>query len=232
MKIEVVLSAVGLEPNDVETWLAANMPWICEHRACVITDMDLPAEHLYRTLRIPEQERYDIGRINNRGIRSSTAEIIVKSDVDVAIGYEAMQYCCDVVRPGRALIQKCNNVELWHIPGIAREGHEASWDPRRVRPAGRGAFFAMHRDDWLSLRGYDERMRGYAGDDDDLFRRAGSMLDVEQSARYPVWHAIHPQRISARFPNCREHNLFIMNNLAPWHETPESENWGSEHDPV
>jgi hypothetical protein len=227
-KLEAVFSAVGLV-HMVDQWIGANMSWMCSWAGgAVVTDGDVAANSLMRVVRIETPDRYDIGRCNNRGIRTSDAEIIVKCDVDIAISHDAVDYILETVRPGHGLVQYCMDTRLWHIPGVAREGYEADWDPENVRDTGYGACFAMHREDWHRLRGYNEHMAGYAADDDDLYERAKSLIAMEVSWEHPVWHVAHPPRTaedSSWYPYRRDQNLEIMADET-WHLTPDSERWG------
>jgi len=229
--IELVFSAVGLGDELIVQWAELNKPILEMIGACVVTDSDTIFPGL-RIVRIAEQERYDIGSMNNLGIRSSEADIIIKGDVDIYYSRESIRAVENIVRPGVALCQKCANLTVDNELSLGDQLEcltlytERNWGHVPIRPAGRGACFAMHKDDWKRLCGYDERFRGWGSDDDSIFRRAQQEITVIQSARHPIIHINHRARISARFPNCGQQNMTLMDATEPWHETPESENWG------
>ena len=221
MNIELVLSAVGIPDNTVERWLILNHPARVRANICVVTD-SLTEYRNVRTVHVNPQDRFDIGKINNIGIRSSVADIVIKTDVDIVFSANIIEYVRLNVCPGAAVICKCRNIDIDDLD-------TTEWDGTEIRQAGRGACFAMHVNDWHELKGYDERFRGYGGDDDDLFRRARDLCAVVQSSEYELYHVNHPSRISPAFPNCGKSNMEIHEKLPTWHKLKEAEDWGLNH---
>jgi len=219
--IELVFSAVGLPDELVERWIELNKSVLGLVHACVVTDSHNKWTGL-RTVHVKPQERFDIGKINNRGIRSSNATVIAKTDIDIVFSLQLIEHIWGHVVAGTGVIGTCANVDL---PTGADLGN-LDWATMPKRVQGRGACFAMHRRDWDQLRGYDERFLGFGADDDDLSRRAHQMIYVVQTMAHKLLHINHPRRIDARFPNCGRKNLQIVEERGPWHEQPESENWG------
>lgn len=217
ISLELVFSAVGLPSELIHRWIELNKPVLSLVGAAVVSDTLDELESL-RVVRVPPQERFDLGRLNNAGLRSSEARVVVKTDIDIAFSHQLINYLWKTVLPGTAVIAKCANIDA---------DEDAEWGTKPIRVAGRGACFAMCQSDWHRLRGYNEHFEGWSADDDDLFKRASEALEVIQTAEYPLWHINHPKRIDARFPNRRDHNLAIMRSET-WQETEDSKNWGLE----
>jgi len=217
--LELVFSAVGLPDEAVERWISLNKRVLTLVHAAVVTDTEKSFPGL-RTVNVASEERFDIGRLNNRAIRTSECNVVVKTDVDIVFSLELIQYLWTFVSPGTGVVAKCSNIDLDRLGTV-------EWCNTQIRSAGRGACFALFRSDWERLYGYDERFIGWGGDDDDMYRRASRALKMIQTAQYPLWHINHPKRIDDRFPNCGKMNLETPKNEGDWHDHPLAYCWGS-----
>jgi len=177
-------------------------------------ELDLGSENA-SCITITDQTRFDIGRVSNIGIRASTMQVVVKSDIDIVFCADLIRFTAATIAGGRAYIAKCANIDAQHY-------NTRNWDTAVLRPAGRGAWFAMHKRDWQRLRGYDERLVGWGADDDNLYRRTKLSMNVVEHAKFELWHVNHKVRTGAYFP-CTEGNIKIPLN---WHTLPESADWG------
>jgi len=75
---------------------------------------------------------------------------------------------------------------LWH-----------GWIGHPTKPRLAGGNFAVWRDDFVAVNGFDERFRGWGQEDDDLglrLRAAGVRLEpiIDRTMTYHVWHATDP----------------------------------------
>jgi len=162
------------------------------------------------------QEIFSIPRTVNYGIRRASGEIIVKTDVDIVFSREILRLVGTHVRPGRGMVGICANLKN------ATWAPKTDWNRARKRHRGRGACFAMHRDDWLSLRGYNEVITGWGADDNDMWLRASRTIKMAESRECPIYHVAHPSRKNAEtFPDWGKKNLKISRQGC---RNPE--NWG------
>jgi hypothetical protein len=163
-----------------------------------------------------EQPVFSIPRTVNYGIRRAAGDIVVKTDVDIIFTAEILRLIGSYVRPGRGMVGICANIK--------KPEHAAAADWGRIskRHRGRGACFAMCREDWEALRGYNENITGWGADDNDMWLRASSRFDMVESRDQPVFHVAHPNRKNAEmFPNCGSKNLKISRKGCS-----NPENWG------
>jgi len=231
--IEIVFSAVGLGDAPVSRWIALNRAVLAMDNvsASVVTD-GITQYPGINVVSVTQTESFDLGTYSNCGIRQSTADIVVKTDADIVFSTRLIEYLAQAVIPGVCVIAKCTNIMVNDELGYDEQEefcrlYQDSWGCHPVRPAGRGACFAMHRTDWALLRGYDERLRQYGADDDLMFARAQKLLEVVQTARNPLWHVDHTKRTgNDRFANLGAQNLSDAKLRPDWATMPESSRWG------
>jgi predicted glycosyltransferase involved in capsule biosynthesis len=49
-------------------------------------------------------------------------------------------------------------------------------------------------DDWVSLCGYNEKIWGWGGDDNDMWNRARKKFRMSENSLYPLYHINHDKR--------------------------------------
>jgi len=148
---------------------------------------------------------------------SEHTQIIVKTDIDCTYS-PALTRELAAVRPGYAL-----------CPIIWFDTPEQIDGLRNSRPCGT---LAMHRTDWLNLRGYDERMEGHGREDGEMIERAmAAGITIYRTDRPLVVHQWHAARTGGSYPLRAQENRRIEADNLPWHETPGSERWGKGETP-
>lgn len=168
-----------------------------------------------------ELEIFSLAKTNNYGIRSIQCDdndIIIKTDPDIKFSRGILDYIKFYVKPQKGYIGICaNKAKVEHAL-------DKVWATSAKRKAGRGACFAMTKKDWHDLNGYDERLEGWGADDNEMWRRASSRINIVQDWTYPLYHINHANRkgVLEYFPQNSKKNVKISRNI-DW----KNENWGT-----
>ncbi|MFZ3454796.1 glycosyltransferase [Arthrobacter sp. 7Tela_A1] len=140
-------------------------------------------------------------RALNAGFAVSSGAILVSTDADMVFSPKSMETIGTWILndPSLCLLLQCRDLPAqWTDTEIGRRGYQ--WDTfarvARLRPRwGMGGMMAVPREVFLRIRGLDERMHTYGGEDIDFAtraRRAGQRLhwvDDERVRMYHMWHA-------------------------------------------
>lgn len=142
--------------------------------------------------------------------------LIVKTDVDIIFSESLLGYLENAVTVGNGVVSLCANIQSDSSVNL----YTRRWHRVVKRIGGRGACFAMNMEDWCALNGYDERIEGWGADDDEMWKRACSKINMIESTEYPLFHVNHPVRKgSETFPIKSKENL----EYSGWN----SEYWGT-----
>ena len=139
-------------------------------------------------------------RALNAGVRASQGEIILATDADMLFTPGALSRVVEQIRrhPQEIVILQCRDLPTGYSHEVVRrEGHD--WDRYasigQIRPRwGMGGLVGVRRVLWDRLRGWDERMHTYGGEDVDFGKRAQKMgsridwLDEPGVGMYHIWH--------------------------------------------
>ena len=140
-------------------------------------------------------------RALNAGFAHSRGRVLMSTDADMIFSPSSMEVMgkwvlCD---PDAALLVQCRDLpSQWSDAEI--DAHGADWTTlervARRRPRwGMGGMIAVSREKFLQIRGYDERMQTYGGEDIDFatrVRRAGGRLIWVEDPRVRMYHMWHP----------------------------------------
>lgn len=139
-------------------------------------------------------------RALNGAVAASRGDLILATDADMLFSPQALRRVVDEVNahPHQICILQCRDLPVGHDHEmIRREGMDWTRFAQiaQLRPRwGMGGLVAVRRSIWDRLRGWDERMHTYGGEDIDFARRAqrfGSRinwLDEPGVAMYHIWH--------------------------------------------
>lgn len=209
-KVEVVVTTDPTTLSDVRSHI------------CHMPDFNL---YSIKVIAYPEDLAIlSLGKANNFAISNCNTDIIMKTDPDIVFSDESLAYAKEIcLGKSKALVQLCSNVPP------ATDVHKSTFDWEKLpkRQEGFGASFAMHRELWKKLKGYDERIDGWGGDDFELGRRVDScgFAKLEVSKKFPVFHINHAdRRRSPHFPFKSFENLKKLRTFTtPWHELKNEE---------
>lgn len=189
-RTDFVMAAYKMEDNAIRNFLRWNgeaLQGMCAN-LIIVTDRHIDwLPPWAKAVVYPQVEQMSLSALINFGIRRSSAEYVVKTDVDIIISPEALAHLLKV-RKGRGIAAVCSYIDEDQIGKVA-------WPSLKRKDNAYGAFFAMYRGDWYKLRGYNENLVGWGMDDEDMVARAIAFLDdfrVEDIG--PVYHINHPQR--------------------------------------
>jgi len=170
---------------------------------CIVSDRSLDLEYGRTAVYPVEQEIFSIPKTVNFGLRTFATGIVAKTDIDIIWSRELIQRLHKAVVAGeKGYIGIC--VDIGGPDGAN------NYAKRRKRRRGRGACLALHVDDWHAICGYDERIQGWGGDDEDCWKRACHKVEMLEEWTCPLYHIRHSQRKgSADFPILSSRNLRI-----------------------
>ena len=136
---------------------------------------------LIRIVQLVIGEEFERARLNNVGIRNSTTEYVMTTDVDMLFG---PGFVNDVI----SILDKRSFVEsrtLYLRDSIAKDIWEGNVDPfsdidsckigRIKKRTSAGGCQCTHIDNWNRLRGFNEDMVGWGSEDVELLKRANNM---------------------------------------------------------
>lgn len=139
-------------------------------------------------------------RALNAGVRASRGEIVLATDADMLFTPRSLSRTVEQIQkhPQEIVILQCRDLPVGYSHEVVRrEGFD--WDRfasiGQIRPRwGMGGLVAVRREIWERLRGWDERMHTYGGEDVDFGRRAQAAgaridwLDEPDVGMYHIWH--------------------------------------------
>ncbi|AZA13235.1 glycosyltransferase [Corynebacterium choanae] len=165
-------------------------------------------------------------RALNAGFAVARGEVLCSTDADMIFSPGSFSFIGNTLkqRPNSCLLVQCRDLpQHWDDSAVAEQGFqwEAFAKESRLRPRwGMGGMMAVHRDVYNRIRGLDERMHTYGGEDIDFVtraRRAGcALLWIEDPTvrMYHMWHpstaAVMDQSEASRL--AVENNKSIMRN--------------------
>lgn len=161
-------------------------------------------------------------RALNAGFAASTGKVLISTDADMVFSPGSLGRVAEVIlaNPSTACLLQCRDLPpTWTDSEIATIG--ADWAEfervsRRRERWGMGGMAAVHRDAFLKIRGYDERMQVYGGEDIDFasrLRRAGCRLHWVEEPSVRMYHMWHPST-AARHELSPEESAQVAYNKA------------------
>lgn len=140
-------------------------------------------------------------RALNAGFAISRGEYLIATDADMLFSPTSMPRILEHLQsaPNTFLLLQCRDLpQRFDTEGLT--GKETNWQEldsvSRFRPRyGMGGMIAFSRDAYLLLRGFDERMAVYGGEDIDFanrLRRAGYAMVWEEDPQVRMYHVWHP----------------------------------------
>lgn len=157
----------------------------------------LGARHVYT----PTDGVWSRSRALNAGFAASSGQVLVSTDADMIFSPRAMETIGRRIAsdPSEALVLQCRNLP----EGMGSEWIEArgfQWqsfaESATLRPRwGMGGMMATSRDAFLDVRGFDERMQIYGGEDIDFaqrVRRSGRRVSWIEDPEVRMYHMWHP----------------------------------------
>lgn len=194
-----------------------------------------------KLVRVENGSPWSRSRALNAGLAVSRGEVIITTDADMLFTPGAIQYIYDriISDPKRASILQCLDLPQ-ELNAEYFSDNRIDWselDQKAVfRPRyGMGGMIACHRSAYLGVRGFDERMHTYGGEDMDFaerLRRFGLKFDWIDHPGVAIYHIWHPptrqiasqtktgaSAISANAKILQEDPSYVR-NLLSWRHKP------------
>jgi glycosyltransferase involved in cell wall biosynthesis len=176
-QVEVVISDFG--STDTET-----MRSLCERHGCT----------LVRT----EAERWSRSQALNRGISQAAAPWIVVTDADMLVAPRTIEIALRQAEAGKPAVRVLQCRDLDENAATADGAIDWNTIERQSTLRSRwatGGFVLFSRRDFDRIRGFDERMLEWGGEDNDFVKRMRGIgrpllwVDTPDTAIYHIWHA-------------------------------------------
>ena len=153
-----------------------------------------------RCVRVDDARVWSRSRALNAALRECSGDLLVTTDADMLFGpntFNAIVSSADST-PGGYMVLQCRDLpEIFSAEYF--QAHQPDWDLLEgcsiYRPRyGMGGMIAFPRWAYLTVRGFDERMTVYGGEDIDFanrLQRAGlarNWLTCDDARMYHIWH--------------------------------------------
>lgn len=221
MQLSIVLAAWMIPESSIGNFLDWNRDAFISRNVevVIVADHDYDLGKGERVVVYPlEQPVFSIPKTVNYGIRRASGDIIIKTDPDIIFSGEVLDQATQLLSndDNMGMIGICANVRA------PSKTTAVNWRKLSKRRRGRGALFALRKDHWFELNGYNENIDGWGGDDEEMWRRASNLVTMSELCEYPLLHVNHPLRKdrSEFFPVKSSRNLRIAKK--GW----QSEDWG------
>lgn len=185
---------------------------------------------LYPEIVVVEQENLGFGAGNNRGVRSATGDVVVFVNPDTVPDPGFVAALARATAPGQAATAQ---VVLMHEPdllntaghrlhftgyGLLRGYRAPRFPPGPPQPVQgvSGAAFAIRRDDFLRLGGFDEDFFLYAEDTELSWRMQRAGLRVVLAPDAIVLHDYEPGLTAAKLGRLETGRLLLLRKHLPW----------------
>lgn len=156
--------------------------------------------------RVATSGEWSRSRALNAGVRAAKGDIILATDADMIFTPAALTRVVDQLlkHPQEIVILQCRDLPVGFSHDVISAGgfdwtHFAAIS--QIRPRwGMGGLVGVHRSIWESLRGWDERMHTYGGEDVDFGKRAqryGSRIDWLDEPGVAMYHIWHPSSVAS-----------------------------------
>ncbi|SEF31002.1 glycosyltransferase family 2 protein [Variovorax sp. NFACC27] len=142
----------------------------------------------------------------NAGVRLARSPVICFHDADSIAQPQALRICVDGLLDGDGSDAMCPYWNVINVTGELKQGFMdtpdfgrlAAIDPQQLPPdAGilysnaNGGIVLFKRSEYIRVGGYNARLEGWGGEDDELLRRAGRMGVRWHSLAVPMFHLHH-----------------------------------------
>jgi len=221
-KIFLVVCAYNINDNVVNDFINMNDPVLSRYdklELCIVSNKPIANINKYKYIRnyILKDSIFSLSKYTNYGISKCLAEdndIIIKTDIDIKYSNSLLNSLLTTVTHSNAVISLCayednRNVNMNDIN---------YWNSKKKLMNGFGACFAMTKKDWVLTSGYDERMFGWGGEDEDMLRRARMKIKCHIKTMFSLYHINHPSRINdTYFPHKSSDNMKIC-STSDWNK--------------
>lgn len=197
--------------------------------------------HGARVVRVENGNPWSRSRAMNAGVAASTGRYLITTDADMLFTPNSIAKIVDRLARdrNRTSVLQCKDLPPAMDAGYFQD-RDIEWEKLETaatyRPRyGMGGMIAFTRSAFLAIRGFDERMHTYGGEDLDFahrLRRSGMRFDWIDDSEVSIYHIWHPssraasedtQGGSAAIANnsrILEHDKSYIRNTVSWRFRP------------
>jgi len=228
--LSIVICAYNLtnKINDFITWNHPIFSKIKNLEVIIIiepgTEINIYQPYL-KIINYPKlQQLFSIGKTINFGIRQTSEgmnRIIIKSDIDIIFTRQVINFVMYNVISDMGIVALPAYIERNF--NLNQLDDPSYWCRYKKNTEAKGACFALTKNDWFKLNGYDERIEGWGGDDTEIWLRSNKKLkNMKVTTLHPIYHIEHPIRIGQNnFLYNSDKNMQISTKL-DW----QNKKWG------
>jgi len=194
-----VLAHLARTYSDYRLWLmeAADAPSFDWHR---LRDPKIRHVFIHHNGPFPKSMLY------NTGVRLARSPVICFHDADSIAQPETLRGCVDALLDGDASDALCPYWNVINVTGALKQGFletpdraifasitapELPADANEIYPSANGGVVLFKRQEYVRVGGYNARLEGWGGEDDELLLRATRMGVRWHSFRVPLIHLHH-----------------------------------------
>ena len=172
------------------------------------------------------------------GIRRATGDMVAVMDIDIILERRVLQHTVRYLKHDNQVVV-CSVRDLDEDLEISPLNLNNEWRKllnfSTMRKVGLGAYMAANRDWWFRVRGYDERMKGWGADDDDIRTRAEldgmNLVRLEKKGvgHSRIYHQPHEKHQLIKELGKDEFYRLRRDNIKFWDDrrvVKNDENWG------
>jgi cellulose synthase/poly-beta-1,6-N-acetylglucosamine synthase-like glycosyltransferase len=180
--------------------------WLMEAAAAPRFDWQRLHDPKIRHVFVHHDGPFPKSMLYNTGVRLARSPVVCFHDADSIAQPQSLRGCVDALLDGDASDALCPYWNVINVTGELKqsfmETHDyarfASIDPQQL-PADAGVLYSnanggvvlFKRSEYIRVGGYNARLEGWGGEDDELLRRAGRMGVRWHSFTVPMFHLHH-----------------------------------------
>lgn len=180
--------------------------WVMEAASAPRFDWQRLADPKIRHVFIHHEGPFPKSMLYNTGVRLARSPVICFHDADSIAQPHTLRGCIDVLMDGGGSDVLCPYWNVINVSGELKAGFMqtpdyarfAAIDPEQLPPdAGvlysnaNGGIVLFKRSEYIRVGGYNARLEGWGGEDDELLRRAARMGLRWHSMHVPLFHLHH-----------------------------------------
>jgi glycosyltransferase involved in cell wall biosynthesis len=180
--------------------------WLLEAAAVPSFDWNRLGDPNIRHVFVPHDGPFPKSMLYNTGVRLARSPVICFHDADSIAQPQSLRACIDALMEGQDSDALCPYWSVINVAGALKQGFMAdpdygrlaTIDPQRLPedaivlyPNANGGIVLFKRSEYIRVGGYNARLEGWGGEDDELLRRASRLGVRWHSMNVPMFHLHH-----------------------------------------
>jgi len=180
--------------------------WLLEAAAAPSFDWRRLGDPNIRHVFVPHDGPFPKSMLYNTGVRLARSPVVCFHDADSIAQPQSLRACVDALMEGQDSDALCPYWSVINVAGALKQGFMADPDYGRLAaidpqqlpedaivlyPNANGGIVLFKRDEYIRVGGYNARLEGWGGEDDELLRRASRLGVRWHSMNVPMFHLHH-----------------------------------------